>query len=587
MAKTHGMNTADIRSVATLFSPFDAAIPMPGSKSVANRSIIAACLAKGVTTMNNATPCDDVARMVKNLQRMGYNVSWTDRKTGSLTIVGGIPKMKSEKPVRLNCGNAGTTLRFLTSLACITPGHWIVTGNDRMRSRPIGDLARALRELGADIADTNGMPPLRVRGGSLVGNSITLDANKSSQFLSSLLLIGSTMEKGLRVTVASTLASPTYVDITRNVLSDFGVKVTRQRKSFTVPKSASASPGQYAIEGDWSAAGAFLVLAELSGSAFSATNLPSGSRQGDRMLPACIAKLRGKGNRTIDCRDIPDQVMNLSILAAHRSGNTVIKGIKNLRIKETDRIHILAQELKKAGVRIAEVGDELHIQGGFVPKRATLHAHDDHRMAMCFAVLGALHDGIRIKDPMCVTKSYPHFYRDFEVVTRSSRCIVFVGMRGVGKTTIGSLLAKAMKLHHIDIDVEFVRTHGDIRKFVEMNGWASFRNVEEQLALTHLAPGSVLSLGGGAIESAAVRNAIAEHAVVVFLEAPQTVIIQRLHKESRPPLSSLSLEEEVRTVMKKRVPLYRSVADITVRETKHPSLIVKQLLASLHTRCTS
>ncbi|MFA7681948.1 MAG: hypothetical protein WCX61_02875, partial [Candidatus Peribacteraceae bacterium] len=303
--------TSSLLRIEPLLLPFDAALTMPGSKSHANRAIIAACLAKGTTNICNATPCDDVVLLVKNLQRMGFAVQWKDRRKGTLVIRGGIPQNKNSKTVTLFCDNAGTTLRFLTSLACIVPGQWIITGNARMCERPIGDLTNALKTLGAQIEDTDGCPPLHIRGRNLKGGNLTLDASKSSQFLTSLLLIGPLLPQGLSITAQSTLASAQYVEPTREVLADFGVSVRKQRGNFHVPHSPLRANVHYQIEGDWSAAGAFLILAELSESHIHFTNLAEDSRQADRLLPDFIAQLRSTGKRSVDCSAIPDQVMNL------------------------------------------------------------------------------------------------------------------------------------------------------------------------------------------------------------------------------------------------------------------------------------
>ncbi len=552
---------ADVLSVAPLPLPFAATLTMPGSKSHANRAIIAACLSEGQTTIYGATPCDDVALLVTNLRSIGFDIRYTDRKKGILIVRGGVPKKGSyRKPKKLFCENAGTTLRFLTSLACSVPGEFEITGNDAMRKRPIGDLVATLNELGADIEDTNGCPPIHVRGGTLLGGIANLKVQKSSQFLTSLLLIAPMLEKGIAVNLAGSVPSQSYVALTRQVMRDFGVPVQMRDGMMRVSKAAKyRTPRSYHIEGDHSAAGAFLVLAELTHSAISFSNLDPHSIQGDAMLPKVIVHMRKKGLMTINCSDIPDQVMNLAVLAAFRDGVTKISGAENLQYKECDRLEVLTNELQKAGIRIEKNPDGVTVRKSTI-RSALLDPHGDHRMAFCFAILGSLHSGIRIKNPGCVSKSYPHFFDDLQSLHSSPRPIAIVGMRGCGKSTLGKSLAHALSLKSCDTDRVFERKHGNIRRFIERHDWMKFRKEEERIVQACLQPGYVVSLGGGAIESKATRRRLLEQAIVIHLKARSGKLIERLKKAKRPPLTALPLEQEVPMILKKRTPLYQEVA---------------------------
>ncbi|MFH0851759.1 MAG: 3-phosphoshikimate 1-carboxyvinyltransferase [Candidatus Peregrinibacteria bacterium] len=576
--------SASVYGVKPLRLPFDTSLTMPGSKSHANRAIIAACLSKGTTIIQNATPCDDVALMVKNLHKMRFAIRSADRATGTLVIRGGIPQNRDTgKPIRLDCGNAGTTLRFLTALACIVPGHFLITGERAMLRRPIGDLVSALRGLGAVIEDTNGFPPIRVLGGEIAGGETRLDVQKSSQYLSALLLIAPSLSKGLNVRLSGKPASPSYIDLTRKVMGDFSVHVRTDKAVISVSASAAyRSPKHSAVEGDWSAAGSFLVLSELTGGKIRFPNLSPDSSQGDRALPTVLQHMRKKGRLTVDCAYFPDQVMNLAVRAAFRHGMTVLKGAGNLRLKECNRLSVLVSELSKTGIRIRENADGVTIRGPARIKPALLDPHDDHRMAFCFALLGSLCPGIRIKNPACVSKSYPHFFKDLEHLHRSPRCIAVVGMRGSGKSTLALALSKKLHLRHTDTDVVFERKHGPIRKFVLESGWNAFRKEEERIVSESLQPGTVVSLGGGAIESKLCRDRLKESAFVLRLSVPASIIIERLRAGGRPPLTDLPLDVEVRKVLKERTPLYRSVADLTLSETKNLSAIIR----SLSPRCS-
>ena len=559
------------RAVPALRFPVEADLRMPGSKSHANRAIVCACLAPGTTVIRNATPCDDVLVMVENLQKMGFDISWTHRETGDLKIVGGARRGAHEqgfgKPIVLDCHNAGTALRFLLSVAALIPGEWILTGDEHMKKRPIGDLVTALRSLGAEIADTNGCPPIRIRGGNLSGSTVSLKANVSSQYLTSLLMIAPLLPQGLKIVLSGPLASEPYIDLTEKVMNDFGLKVERKSNTFFVQKSEYHAIQSYEIEGDWSAAGAWLVLNELTGSRISFPNLRSDSLQADRNLPEMIRKLRARGDLTINCSAMPDQVMNLALLAAFRDGKTTITGAANLRQKECDRLAVITRELKKVGISIEENADGLVIKGHAslpLSSSQTLLPSNDHRMAMCFAILGLKTGVIIIDQPDCVQKSYSEFFDHLQSIASQSRPIAIVGMRGAGKSSLARRLAARLKLPCSDSDRVFEAEHGPIKEFIAKSGWVRFREEEERLIAKLLKTGTVLSLGGGATESKLTRNLLRSKAIVLWVQATKGELIKRLESGKRPPITSLPLHEEVHTLLVERAPHYKEVATIMI-----------------------
>ncbi|MFA7681653.1 MAG: shikimate kinase, partial [Candidatus Peribacteraceae bacterium] len=261
---------------------------------------------------------------------------------------------------------------------------------------------------------------------------------------------------------------------------------------------------------------------------------------------------------------------------------THISGARNLRLKETNRLKVLTSELKKAGIKISEMEDGLLVQGDSAVKSAVLDAHGDHRMAMCFAILGSVHPGIRIKNSECVSKSYPHFFRDLMTLHTFSRCIALVGMRGCGKSSLAKKLASKLPLKRIDTDTVFERHYGRIGDFVQKKGWKAFRLKEEQIVAQSLQTGSIVSLGGGAIESAKSRRLL-QNVIVLWLEASVQGTVKRLQKTHRPALTDLPLQEEVSLMLKKRNPLYKSVANITLPEkipfSKQTSFVLSRLRA--------
>jgi 3-phosphoshikimate 1-carboxyvinyltransferase len=545
--------------------PFDVSLRLPGSKSHANRAIVAACLAAGRSTVRDATPSDDVAALADNLQRMGFRLDWVDRTDGLLQIDGGLPERAPQAgPVELDCGLGGTTLRFLCAVAALLPGDWILTGSARMRERPVADLVRALRALGVEAEAADGRPPVRIRGGLRRGGQVALDASRSSQFLSALLLIGPVLDGGLRIDLTGPPTSPTYVELTTRVLETFGAEVRVEGLRYTVPGTGLRTIGDLRIEGDWSAAGAWLALAELTRSRFRGTNLAADSAQGDRLLPLQLELLRRPGAVELDLTDTPDQAMNLAVVAAFRPGRTRLTGAANLRGKECDRLAVTAAELQRAGVDCRETADGLEIDGPARLRPALLRCHGDHRMAMAFAVLGSLAGGIGIDDPACVSKSYPQFFRDLRAARHSPRCVALIGMRGAGKTSLGRALAERLGADFADSDAAFERERGGIADFVARSGWDAFRALESGILADLLAPGRVVALGGGALERPGNLDLCRERALLVWVREEPATLVERLGREPRPALTGLPPAEEVAALCARREPVFASVADLSL-----------------------
>lgn len=546
--------------------PLDAELILPGSKSHANRSIICAALAEGTTEIHGATACDDVEVMVENLKAMGFRIEWTDKTCGVLTVHGGIPHGGGGGT--LDCHNAGTTIRFLTSVAALVPGAWTLTGDKHMQSRPIHDLTSALRTLGTEIQENNNCPPLTVHGGTMTGSTVELKADVSSQYLSSLMMIAPVLPHGLTIRLTGDLTSEGYIELTMKTMSDFGIQIDRKENTFIIQHQKYIAKSVYNIEGDWSSAGAWLVLEALSKSRIKLPNLSASSLQSDRELPDVIARLQTKGNKTIDVSRIPDQLMNLAVLAAYREGTTKFVGAKNLRVKECDRLHVLTAELRKAGVSITEQDDGVTVIGGTLPANGvTLDPHDDHRMAMCFAILGLMRGGINILNADCVKKSYPSFFLDLEGLIQSNVPLTIVGMRGVGKSSFGRKIASKLNIKHEDSDHLFEDAYGPIKLYISKNGWDEFRQREEEIIEQALRPGIVLSIGGGSLTSKKTRKLIKEKSVAIWLQARETELIKRLKSGKRPALTSLPLEQEVRKFLLERGPHYREVAKVEVSPT--------------------
>jgi 3-phosphoshikimate 1-carboxyvinyltransferase len=327
-------------------------------------------------------------------------------------------------------GNSGTSMRFLTALAALGEGEYLLTGTERLCQRPLGELLTALSQVGvrAISEQGDGCPPVRVTGG-IIGGRAQLSGGTSSQYLSALLFIGPLAPGGLEIEITGELVSRPYVDLTLEVLSDFGVSYYREGyRYFQLPGNQYYLPQTYEIEADASSASYFWAAAALTGGRVTITNLSLESSQGDAAFPGVLERmgcaiesasagltvqggpLRGMA---VDMATMPDLVPTLAVLAAFATGDTVITGVAHLRHKESDRLAAVATELAKIGVTARETEDGLVIRGG-TPQGAVIHTYNDHRIAMSFAVAGLKTAGIRITDPDCVAKSFPDFWEFFD-----------------------------------------------------------------------------------------------------------------------------------------------------------------------------
>jgi 3-phosphoshikimate 1-carboxyvinyltransferase len=589
--------TPPARRVPRLRLPFETHPNLPGSKSLANRALIAAALSPGETRILSAGRADDVLLLEAGLQQMGFDLRRISSADEDVVLVRGkgVPAgFDDGRERRLDCGNAGTALRFLVSVAALVPGVWILDGDAHMRTRPVGDLVAAWRELGLEIEDTGGCPPIRIRGGHRRGGRVKLDASRSGQFLSSLLLVGAQLDTGLSIELQGELASASYVDLTIATLAAFGVDVSRDsRGHFTVAgpeKTLSASLGVYEVEADWSAVGAWTTLAAMTNGRVVAPRLRADSAQSDRGLAVALADLEGPGERTIDVGPMPDQLMNLAIFAARRAGDTRFVGAANLRLKECDRLAVTARELNRLGGRVEVEPDGLFIHGGQRLHGGVIDPEDDHRVAMAFAVLGTLVDGVSISSPDCVTKSYPSFWTDLEQALASPRPIALVGMRAAGKTSLGEKLAPALGLAFYDTDRVFSSQIGDIGAFVAARGWESFREQEAKLVETLLQPGRVVALGGGAAESARVRSCLRERAFTLWVDESEERVRERIaaDPEARP---ALRLEggdpvAEISALLARRRPCYEEVAQVRLPADESLAVRLARSLQEISSSCS-
>jgi 3-phosphoshikimate 1-carboxyvinyltransferase len=407
-------------------APVQATLTLPGSKSYTHRALMAAALAAGESVLTNALKAEDTELTAQALAQLGAGIDWQ----GTTINVTGRSGRWLPVALPLYLGNSGTSMRFLTALAALGEGEYLLTGTARLCQRPLGELLTALQAIGVKAVSEkgDGCPPVRVTGG-LAGGKAALSGAISSQYLSALLFIGPLAPAGLEVEITGELVSRPYVDLTLEVLEDFGVSYYREGyRYFQLPGGQCYLPQYYQIEADASSASYFWAAAALTGGRVTITNLGLTSSQGDAAFPQVLERMGCAITSTeaglavqggplsgveVNMAAMPDLVSTLAVLAAFAQGETVITGVAHLRHKESDRLAAVVTELGKMGIEARETEDGLVIRGG-TPKGAVIHTYNDHRIAMSFAVAGLKVPGLSITDSDCVAKSFPDFWEFFE-----------------------------------------------------------------------------------------------------------------------------------------------------------------------------
>lgn len=412
--------------------PIDAVAHVPGSKSITNRALLAAALARGPSALTGALVAEDAAVMVRALGVLGADVRPDPGDPTRIDVVG-VDGRWSSAGAEFDLALSGTALRFLTAAVALGRGRFVLDGVHRMRERPVGDLVCALRGLGVEVQAARGdaFPPVTILADGLPGGATRVAGHRSSQFLSGLLLAAPYARAAVAVEVDGVLQSKPFVDLTIAVMRAFGVAVARDGyRRFEVQPAAYVGR-DYAIEGDAMAAGYAWGVAAMAGGRVRVANVGADSAQGDKGLLDVLGRMgcsvawspnaseasapvggRLRGG-TFDLNDLPDQAQTLAVLALAADAPVRIVNVGNLRIKETDRLHALAVELRKFGARVEEFDDALTVEPIDAPPAAVeVDTYGDHRMAMAFALAGARWPGVRVRDPGCVAKTYPGFFDD-------------------------------------------------------------------------------------------------------------------------------------------------------------------------------
>jgi len=419
-------------AIKPVTGPVRARMRPPGSKSITNRALVCAALADGRSTLRGALVSDDTRVMIDGLRAMGVDIAAED--SGNTLVVVGSDGTPPARQAELFVGNSGTTIRFLTAAATLASGDFRLDGVERMRERPIGDLAEALAQLGADVRceSPSGCPPVVVKANGLPGGEVSIRGDISSQFLSGLLMSVPYARKSVTVRVEGTLVSVPYVAMTAAVMRSFGVDLhnSADYSQIEVPNDAGYRGQNYEIEPDASAASYFWAVAAVTSGEVTIEGLSRNSLQGDVAFVECLERMgcevRYEANSVtvigktlhgidVDMNGISDTVQTLAIVAMFADGPTRVRNVGHIRHKETDRIAAVANELRKLGARVIEYDDGLEIAPGELAP-AVIDTYDDHRMAMSFAIAGLRTPGIVIRDPGCVAKTYPRFFEDLESV---------------------------------------------------------------------------------------------------------------------------------------------------------------------------
>jgi 3-phosphoshikimate 1-carboxyvinyltransferase len=407
--------------------------------------------------VRNPLQSDDLTITLNALQTMGYEARIANETGSGYDVIFSGKRLAvqatPEEPARVYVHHSGTSARLLSAVAALQPFAVQIDGSPRMRERPMQELITPLTDLGANIQHTNGFLPLTMTKPITHGGRVRVNAEKSSQFLSALLLAAPLLEGSTEIIVEGDIASKSYSDMTIAQLREAGVDVhvnvretaTGSAITYTIAGSQHITQRVWDVEGDYSAASYPIAAAVIAGGSVTIPNLTQRSLQGDSAMLDIVREcgasvtwfdnainapsssgvtIERKPDQPIfainrDMNTCPDIVPTVAVLALFANDRSRLLNVAHLRYKESDRIHAIVSNIEAMGGCAFMDGDALIIE----PRLAALHgAHiqtfDDHRIAMCFALAGLRVSGIQIENPACVAKSYPDFWRDFDALTQ-------------------------------------------------------------------------------------------------------------------------------------------------------------------------
>ncbi|CAG8573350.1 540_t:CDS:2 [Ambispora leptoticha] len=606
-----------------------------GSKSISNRALILAALGEGTCRLKGLLHSDDTQVMLTALQKLGAaQFEWEDNGD-TLVVIGGGGEGIKVPDSEIYLGNAGTASRFVTTVCTLvdhksvteTKTATILTGNDRMKLRPIAPLVTTLLENGSEIRylEKEGSLPLEIKPsvGRFQGGSINLTASVSSQYVSSILMCAPHASQTVTLTLTGgQVISQQYIDMTITMMNSFGIQIDRLESNvYRIQRGRYKNPEVYIIESDASSATYPLAIAAITGTTCTITNIGSNSLQGDSAFAVkVLAPMGCKVTQTsisttvkgppigtlqslpeIDMESMTDAFLTASVLAAVATKNTKaddnitrIVGIANQRVKECNRIAAMVHELSKFGVEAFELPDGLEIHGKPIQSLKTpiegVKCYDDHRIAMSFSVLGCVAPGgTIIREKKCVEKTWPSWWDALEKElgvklqgvdlgpsteqdhnesngNNKESSILFIGIRGAGKTTLGKAAAKALNRQFIDMDHHFETTFKiTLTEYVEKEGWEAFRAKETELLSSLLKNngfGYIISCGGGIIETENSREILQKYineknGIVVHLVRDVDEVENFLEQDKTRPVYG----ETVRDAWKRREKWYQQCSN--------------------------
>lgn len=387
---------------------------MSGSKSISNRVLMIEALCSSSFNKKNLASANDTV-LLERLLSSSENI--------------------------FDAQDAGTTFRFLTAYLALKKGEWILTGSERMKQRPVGDLVNALRHLGAEISysEKENFPPLKITGGKITGDYVRVNANISSQFISALLMIAPCLKKGLTIALEGDVVSESYIEMTLQVMKYFGIHYSQNGNAISI-ESQEYKPQDIFIESDWSAASYYYEMAAFADAVdIKLHGLMENSFQGDQAIAGfmkdlgvetiydehkiIISKIKPPVRNKLILPDFPlsltsfpDLAPALFVTAAGRSAKISFSGLEHLKYKESNREEALRSELGKCGIRLLKTNGIISVSGSFSATHPRFSTYQDHRIAMSLAPLAMLCDAVDIEDPLVVNKSYPAFWNDLKTI---------------------------------------------------------------------------------------------------------------------------------------------------------------------------
>lgn len=417
--------------VKTINHPLDCTVEVPGSKSITNRALLMAALAKGKSVLNGVLFSNDSRYFLTSLISLGYIIEVNEVE--NYVAINGHGADIPKKNATIDVGSAGTAARFLTAMLALSDGEYVINASEQMKKRPMLPLFEALTAMGAEFTfiEKNGHLPVKVKGaafnGAVPASEVDIDISESTQFLSALLMVAPMLENGLKINITSKKTEGSYIKITTKMMHQFGCDTLHEGSVYEIPAGQTYMAETYLIEPDVSAACYFYAAAALTGGHVLVKNVHSTSMQGDMKFldvlkqMGCVIREEREGiyvtgpengqysGVDVDMNDFSDQTMTLAAIAPFANTPTYIKNIGHIRLQESDRIHAIVTELTRVGIKVEEEQDAIRIHPG-TPHAALIQTYDDHRMAMAFALIGLKCEGIVIDNCECCGKTFENYF---------------------------------------------------------------------------------------------------------------------------------------------------------------------------------